>query len=43
LAFPADLFGWKTVEEIAMGPTAVHRLFATGGEAAVGGLLTKPS
>jgi predicted enzyme related to lactoylglutathione lyase len=41
-AFHADLFGRKTVEEIPMGPTAVHRLFATGGEAAVVGMVTKP-
>lgn len=38
----ADLFGWKTVEEIPMGLPAVYRLFATGGEAPVGGMMTKP-
>jgi predicted enzyme related to lactoylglutathione lyase len=41
-AFYADQFGWTKVDDHDMGPMGVYRLFGTGGETAVGGMMTKP-
>lgn len=39
--FYAALFGWREVEKLDMGPMGIYRLFATGTEGAVGGMMTK--
>jgi hypothetical protein len=42
-AFYSKLFGWTVAQEISMGPMGVYRLFATGGGAPAGGMMTKPA
>ena len=39
--FYSTLFGWTTPSEMDMGPLGVYRMFATGGEMPVGGMMTK--
>ena len=39
--FYTSLFGWTSPSEMDMGPMGVYRMFATGGEMAVGGMMTK--
>ena len=40
-AFYSGLFGWTGVEAMDMGPMGVYQIFATGGDAAVGGMMTQ--
>lgn len=37
----AEIFGWKQVRDVDMGPMGIYRLFSTGGADAVGGMMTK--
>ena len=39
--FYSSLFGWTAPGEVDMGPMGVYRMFATGGETPVGGMMTK--
>lgn len=39
--FYVELFGWTSPSEMDMGPMGVYRMFATGGETTVGGMMTK--
>ena len=39
--FYSTLFGWNKTSAFDMGPMGTYQLFATGGEAAVGGMMTK--
>ena len=39
--FYSGLFGWTAPGEVDMGPMGVYRMFATGGEMPVGGMMTK--
>lgn len=39
--FYSGLFGWTKTEAIDMGPMGVYQTFAAGGDAAVGGMMTK--
>lgn len=39
--FYESLFGWTSPSEMDMGPAGVYRMFATGGEKPVGGMMTK--
>ena len=41
-AFYAEHFGWSEVSIFDMGPMGAYRLFADGGQEAVGGMMTKP-
>lgn len=41
-AFYQKLFGWTKTDAVDMGPMGVYQLFATGGNTAVGGMMTKP-
>jgi predicted enzyme related to lactoylglutathione lyase len=41
-AFYSGQFGWTKVEDHQMGPTSVYRLFAAGGAAPIGGMMTRP-
>ena len=40
-AFYSERFGWRTVEEMDMGPMGKYRIFSAGGEP-VGGMMDKP-
>lgn len=40
-AFYQEQFGWTQVHEMDMGEMGMYRMFATGGDAAVGGMMTK--
>lgn len=40
-AFYSGLFGWTSPSEMDMGPMGKYRMFATGGEMPVGGMMTK--
>jgi predicted enzyme related to lactoylglutathione lyase len=42
-AFYEKLFGWTKDQTMDMGPVGVYQLFKTGGEHAVGGVMTKPA
>ena len=39
--FYSGLFGWTAPAEVDMGPMGVYRMFATGEEMPVGGMMTK--
>lgn len=39
--FYTSLFGWTSPSEMDMGPMGVYRMFATGGEMPIGGMMTK--
>ena len=39
--FYTSLFGWTSPSEMDMGPMGVYRMFATGGDMPVGGMMTK--
>jgi len=41
--FYENLFGWTRDQAIDMGPMGIYQLFKTGGEYAVGGIMTKPA
>jgi predicted enzyme related to lactoylglutathione lyase len=41
-AFYQDQFGWTRVRDADMGPLGIYQVFATGGEEAAGGMMTKP-
>jgi predicted enzyme related to lactoylglutathione lyase len=41
LKFYSDLFGWKIVEEMDMGPMGIYRIFGVG-ENRLGGMMTTP-
>ena len=41
-AFYEKMFGWTKTEAHDMGPMGTYQLFATGGGAAVGGMMNKP-
>jgi predicted enzyme related to lactoylglutathione lyase len=41
-AFYATLFGWTQADSFDMGEMGTYQLFATGGAAPVGGLMTRP-
>lgn len=43
LDFYAGLFGWTQTEEMDCGPMGIYRLFATGGEEPVGGMMGTPA
>jgi predicted enzyme related to lactoylglutathione lyase len=40
--FYEKLFGWTKEQDMNMGPMGTYRLFKTGGETAMGGMMTKP-
>ena len=40
--FYEKLFGWTKEQDMDMGPMGSYRLFKTGGEHAMGGMMTKP-
>lgn len=40
--FYSARFGWKQTDTFDMGPMGVYQLFGTGGERAVGGIMTRP-
>jgi predicted enzyme related to lactoylglutathione lyase len=40
--FYEKLFGWTKEQDLEMGPMGTYRLFKTGGEYAMGGMMTKP-
>lgn len=40
--FYEKLFGWTKADAIDMGPMGTYQLFKTGGEHAMGGIMTKP-
>jgi uncharacterized protein len=42
-AFYATLFGWTKADSFEMGEMGTYQLFATGGDAPVGGMMTKPA
>jgi uncharacterized protein len=42
-AFYEKLFGWTKDQALDMGPVGVYQLFKTGGEHAMGGIMTKPA
>lgn len=42
-AFYETLFGWSKADDLDMGPMGTYRLFAAGGENAIGGMMTKPA
>jgi predicted enzyme related to lactoylglutathione lyase len=42
-AFYTALLGWTCSADHDMGPMGTYRLFKTGGEADVGGMMTKPA
>jgi len=37
----SELFGWAKERDMDMGPMGIYRLFSTGGQDAVGGIMTK--
>lgn len=41
-AFYAALFGWTKAQDMDMGPMGKYRIFATGGEVGIGGMMTRP-
>ncbi|PWJ85284.1 hypothetical protein C7441_103140 [Pseudaminobacter salicylatoxidans] len=41
--FYSNQFGWTKDEPMDMGPMGVYQLFRTGGDNAVGGMMTKPA
>jgi predicted enzyme related to lactoylglutathione lyase len=43
IGFYGGLFGWTTASTMDMGEMGTYRLFATGGEEAVGGMMDKPA
>ncbi|CAN5228329.1 VOC family protein [soil metagenome] len=43
LAFYAGLFGWTKGEAIDIGPMGIYQLFATSGDAAMGGMVSNPA
>jgi predicted enzyme related to lactoylglutathione lyase len=42
LAFYSAQFGWSEASRFDMGPMGTYHLFETGGDEAVGGMMTKP-
>ena len=42
-AFYEKLFGWTKDQTLDMGPVGTYQLFKTGGEHAMGGMMTKPA
>jgi len=43
IEFYGGQFGWTTASEMDMGEMGTYRLFATGGDEAVGGMMDKPA
>ena len=43
MAFYEKAFGWTKSDAMDMGPMGVYQMFKTGGEFAMGGIMTKPT